>query len=237
MKKLLMIFFILCGYSFSQPHFQPVAPTGLPYIVVVDGATINGLEIAGGSEIGIFDGDLCVGSGIYNDSASIPITTWKGASDYGLEGFTDGDTIIFKIWTFWMNDSIEVVMNPVFSQGDGAFGWGTYSISTLSRVITGINDFQQSADEAKLLVYPNPSNGQVNIILTGVDTSQPFSLNIYSVTGKLIYSFNKMEMNLPDVILRWNGINQSGIKVSSGFYIIQYYNKSEIINKPIIYLK
>jgi len=237
MKKLLLIFFLICGFSFSQTHYQSVAPTGLPYIVVVEEALINGLEVANGSEIGIFDGALCVGTGKYSDSASIPITTWKGAPDYGLAGFTEGDSIIFKIWTFWMDDSLELIMNPQFSQGDGTFGWGTYSISKLNSVITGINDTHQKSNEVNLRVYPNPSNGQVNIILTGVSSSKPFYLNIYSITGKLIYSFNTNGINLPDVVLRWNGINKSGIKVSSGYYILQYFNKSELINKPIIYLK
>ena len=46
-------------------HFTPVSPTGLPYHIVVQQATLNGRVLASSDEIGVFDGATCVGSARY----------------------------------------------------------------------------------------------------------------------------------------------------------------------------
>jgi len=48
--------------------FSPVAPTGLPYHVVAD-LEINNTAVNLGTEVALFDGELCVGATIYNNTA------------------------------------------------------------------------------------------------------------------------------------------------------------------------
>ncbi|RKY55196.1 MAG: hypothetical protein DRP96_12825, partial [Candidatus Neomarinimicrobiota bacterium] len=82
--KISLIGVFLSQLIFGQNHFSVVNPTGLAYHIVLEDLTINGKAAPQGTEIGIFDGDLCVGSAmLYNElNSSIDIVTWQGNSSY-----------------------------------------------------------------------------------------------------------------------------------------------------------
>ncbi len=58
-------------------HFTPVAATGLPYTIVITDAKIDELTIDVGDEIAVFDGETCVGAGIFDGSFNFVLTAWK----------------------------------------------------------------------------------------------------------------------------------------------------------------
>lgn len=119
---------------FGQAHFTPVEPTGLAYHIILEGLTINGKTVPAGTEIGIFDSDLCVGSAIVyaEPISSIGIVTWEGNSSYNLQGFTKGNNITFIIYTQLYQEYVELDATPVYTTGDGTFGYGSYSSVTLN---------------------------------------------------------------------------------------------------------
>lgn len=108
-----------------HPRFQTVPPTGLPYLVIVDEAYLDEEPLSEGDEIGIFDGDLCVGADVVPGEWPLPITTWQGAPDQGLDGFTPGNPIYFLIWGH--DDQEPFVAYPEFTQGNGTFGFGVFT--------------------------------------------------------------------------------------------------------------
>lgn len=70
------------------PHFESVAPTGLPYAIVLDSVRVDGEHLGTGDEVGVFDGDLCVGAVILDGTWPTPVTAWQADEAQGLPGFT-----------------------------------------------------------------------------------------------------------------------------------------------------
>ena len=117
----------------SPVHFISVAETGLPYTIVVTNAIVDETTIAVGDEIGIFDGNLCVGAGLFDGSFNLAITAWEGDDGLGLAGFTTGNEMTFKI--FDTSADLEANTSADFSIGDGTFGYGQFSALTLNGTI------------------------------------------------------------------------------------------------------
>ena len=123
------ILIILAATTIAQGHFESVDPTGIPYVIVFSNSEVTDAILEEGMEIGIFAGDLCVGVDIYDGSENFPITSWEGDDGLGLPGFSYGEEISFRIWL--SQSEIEVVGQDNFIQGNGTFGYGSYSIVEL----------------------------------------------------------------------------------------------------------
>lgn len=135
----LAAFLLLAGSSSAQDHFAPVEGTGLPYAVVVQNATFNGSPLGTGDEIGVFDGELCVGAAVLDGGWPVSITAWQGDPNQGLEGFTSGNPMSFRLWVGASGTDIEA--EATYLTGDGTFGYGFgTNISTLEATQTGAPD-------------------------------------------------------------------------------------------------
>ncbi|MBZ0265902.1 choice-of-anchor D domain-containing protein [bacterium] len=132
----------------GDEHFVAVAPTGQPYAVIVNEANIDGIPINEGDEIGIFDGDLCVGAAIFTEEQGwpFPMTAWEADPGNDLEGFTAGNPIIFKLWD--TDGMMEYDAEADFLAGNGNFGFGPYA-----QVILNAGDVQELFPE--IAVDPN----------------------------------------------------------------------------------
>ncbi len=117
-----------------EHHFMPVPPSGLPYAVIVDSARADEEPLHPGDEIGIFDGELCVGAGTLGDGWPLTITAWQGDPEQGLPGFTVGHAMLFRTFTHPAN--IDAPATPTFSVGDGTFGFGVYSRVSLTSILS-----------------------------------------------------------------------------------------------------
>ncbi|MDD4217056.1 MAG: T9SS type A sorting domain-containing protein [Bacteroidales bacterium] len=69
-------------------------------------------------------------------------------------------------------------------------------------------------------MYPNPSNGLVNITYFGNDKSA--DLAIYDIAGKTVYS---------SIIY---GEQQTSLNLSSGLYSVKISDKSEVLFQKLI---
>ncbi|GAB4335361.1 MAG: hypothetical protein Kow0037_15200 [Calditrichia bacterium] len=120
------------GYSNQGvlSHFTPVDSTGLPYTVILSNAELDGSALEIGDEIGLFDGDLCVGARVFNGIFNFSLTAWRKDDGMGLPGFTPGHPIEVRVWD--RSRSIEAEMDETFQVGDGTFGYGQYSVLAVS---------------------------------------------------------------------------------------------------------
>lgn len=117
----------------SPVHFSPVADTGVTYEVVVNSALLDGVSLDVGDEIGVFDGDLCVGAAVYDASENISITTYQGVPAESKAGFTLGNPVTFMI--FDSSSFLEGTTSASFNIGDGTFGYGLFSAVDLTGTI------------------------------------------------------------------------------------------------------
>jgi hypothetical protein len=123
-------------------HFAPVY-TGNPYLamnIYVTDAKIDGVTLGVGDEIGIFDGDICVGAEVVTGTIA-PYLPLVAATDDPTttekDGFTPGHTISYRLWD--RDQSLEInSVQPTYTQGEGLFSSqgtavvslvGSYSIS------------------------------------------------------------------------------------------------------------
>lgn len=121
-------------------YFLPVSPTGLPYSIIVQNLNLDGHGLSVGDEVGLFqydettESDICVGSYVYEDNSttSFQVVAWEEDEDQGLAGFTSGSNIIIKCWATTFDSTIEISPNIEWSVGNGSYGFGEFSVVTLS---------------------------------------------------------------------------------------------------------
>lgn len=128
MKKFSIIICLLIAFSvsgFSQTHFQ-VVYSGNPYLAMnmyVTEATIDGITVSVGDEIGIFDGEYCVGAGIVTGAIDPYLALVASTDDPGtteVDGFTPGHAITYRLWD--SSEALEVTnVTPTYTLGDGTF--------------------------------------------------------------------------------------------------------------------
>ena len=109
----------------STPHFIPVYQ-GNGYnnmTFFISGATIDGINMESGDEIGIFDGDICVGAGVLTSEIPPVFQMVASADDPTtgeLDGFISGNPIVYRLWDSSDNTEITDVI-PTYTLGDGTF--------------------------------------------------------------------------------------------------------------------
>jgi|GEM_PF-1610690 len=119
-------------FSPGNEPFEPVPPTGLPYNIVLDEVGINDGNLPIGAMIGVFDGELCVGTAFFDGNPSMTIVAWQADPGQNLAGFTPGNSMTFKFHTVWYSEMKNFDASANFIQGNGNFGDGTFSVVELS---------------------------------------------------------------------------------------------------------
>lgn len=208
------------GASCSETHFVPVSPTGLPYTLVITDATIDGIPIAAGDEIGVFDDTLCVGAGVFNGQFNFQLTSWQGDPAYGILGFAVGNTITFRIWSRREGAMRKCEAVAVYSIGNGTFGYGPYSVLALRVFSTYVSDHPLIETESWTLLenYPNPFNLMTAIMYQLVEPAHT-KLTIYNTVGQEITTLVDDFLEAGRHAMYWHGRDQKGSRVGSGIYL------------------
>ncbi|MBT7142511.1 MAG: T9SS type A sorting domain-containing protein [Bacteroidetes bacterium] len=147
---------ILINYGENVPsspvHFISVAANDFPYTLIITDAQLDGSTISIGDEIAVFDGSLCVGSGIFDGTFNFTLTCYEDTSGAGTAGFTDGNSMIFKIYDTSADlDATEV--NAAYDIGDGTFGYGEFSALSLDGTVYQIQEVPVSGGMFSLISF------------------------------------------------------------------------------------
>jgi hypothetical protein len=125
---------LVCG---AGSPFDPVLPTGLPYSIVIESATVDEVDLGQLDEIAVFDGELCVGLVSNPDTYPLQMIAWEGSTEPDLQGFSSGNSMTFKFYEY---DAGEVfTATALYSTGDGTFGFGAYSAVALGYSSLGMD--------------------------------------------------------------------------------------------------
>lgn len=231
----LTIFITVIPPSVSgQTHFQPVDTTGLPYAIVITGVDVFSENLAIGDEIGVFDGELCVGSGVFDGQYNYQFSAWEKNEEYGLEGFTPGDSMTFRIWTMVSGLWQELECSPEFQVGDGTFGYGAYTAASLTVQALEV-DFEGNLQPTQFELdppFPNPFNTRVTFTYDTGPT-EAGTIIVYAVTGEEVYQAAIVGRGK----LEWNGTASGGIAVSSGGYVIVLRSRNHLLARLFTFLK
>ena len=143
----------------NTTHFVFTANTGWSYSIVIDSIIFPELSI--GDEMGVFDGELCVGAVCYDGSFTIGLAAWRDDPQTGdKDGFTDGYPMTFKFYDESAQEEFNV--NVDYTEGDGNFGTGGYSQLTVFPII--IHTITLNTDWNLISSYVTPDDSSIESI-------------------------------------------------------------------------
>ncbi len=224
--QLLTVVNPLIGYELT--YFAPIDATGVYQTVIIENnITINGVPIIIGDEIGIFDGNLCVGAGEYQGT-SLTIPVWLEIdlpNGVHLTGAVRNNPMRFKIYQTLTADTFKAM--PIYHEGStGLFGSQTQTVDTLKAYTYTTQS-----------VFVSPS--RLNLISFNVaplDTAdQEISTMLDDITSLLICQDDEGQYYLPGVTPIWDDIGQTDL--TNGYQI--YYTDAvadTVLNEGFVLL-
>lgn len=144
---------------------------------------------------------------------------------YILDGLKNGQTYYWRVKAKTTDKAV--------SKESGYSGVGRFTVSN----ITDSEEIYTLPVEYKLEQnYPNPFNPSTTISFI-IPEKGNVSLVVYNLLGEKIITLVNQEMNPGNHKAYWNGLNSSGIKVSSGIYIYKLSTNNFTMQKKMILLK
>jgi len=158
----------------------------------------------------------------------------------------------FKVADFEAGSDVEINFQPDFSNllQDSTYDFHVYAIDSSGRrsiqFVFGdqiINDI--AADEITALLpktlqveanYPNPFNPST-IIKFGLPASKRVKLVIYDIIGRKVAMLLNKQMNAGYHSIKWDGRNDLGQDVASGFYIYRVSTDEKVLSRKMILLR
>ena len=135
-----------------------------------------------------------------------------------LDGFTNGDPILFKIMNETIDgaNDVEISLDPALPQHDGLFV--TDGISAIKNLKTGTTSIQDKSN-FRFNIYPNPASDYVC-----VDLQISGKLELFDMHGKMIKTFDVNQ-----------GINQVNVSMlEQGIYFIRISAGNSIKTERLI---
>jgi hypothetical protein len=146
----------------------------------------NGILIPG-DEVGIFDGDVCVGASVYDggsNTMSITVTSMDDPATSETDGFTIGNNFTVKIYS---NGQLFESVQTEYLDGSETFAALETYVGSITDLMTGID--HNAAGQNVLMVAPNPASNSTNITLK-LKTAATVVFSLHQLTGAVILDQN-----------------------------------------------
>jgi hypothetical protein len=201
-------------------HFTPVY-TNNPYLamnIYVKGANLTeGGSLGKGDEIGIFDGDVCVGA----YSLAGPITSYipmKASTDdpttEEIDGFKAGDKIGYR---FWLSAKSKEVSGykVTYSAGDGVFSSQGTAVADFAKLQAEDRSQKVTIPDKYVLLqnYPNPFNPNTTIRY-GIPSDSRVTIKVINIVGQEVTTLINSTQSSG-----YHEINFNAGNLASGIYL------------------
>ena len=182
----------------------------------------SGLQV--GDEIGIFDGEYCVGSAtigmeqIKSGSISITASANEG-SGTSVNGFSTGNAIGLQLYRGNQSCKLEVETlegSKSFEKNGSVF----IKVSASNLPVVQVDN-----SDNLFTVYPNPFTSEITIGVWNPEKTE-VDVAIYSLLGQRIKNLYSAE-NEGQLLLKWDGTNDSGQKMVPGIYLCKVNNETK----------
>jgi hypothetical protein len=169
-----------------------------------------------GDEIGVFDGKYCVGSAtigieqLKSGSISIPASANEG-SGASVNGFSTGNAIGLQLYRGNQSYPLEtetLLVAKSFEKNGSVFLKVSARDLPVVQTDNGPDQFR---------CYPNPFKDELTVEIRNSEEAV-IDVAIYNLLGQKIKNLYK-GTNKGELMLKWNGTNDSGHKVSQGVYL------------------
>lgn len=184
--------------AFFEPAYQNNPYMPMHFILYAE-------ALEAGDEVGIFDGDVCVGASVYdwnNQNMTITVTSMDDPDTESMDGYTPGNFFTVKVYKSGMlyeNVEISSISGPeTFTALENYIGEITETITSTGDALATGNSLQ---------VSPNPADDalRININLTGPADAKISLFHIDGTLERKIYNGNLSE-GTNTVNTRVNGI-------------------------------
>ena len=192
--------------QYFNPAYQnnPYMPM---HIILMTGGILSE-----GDEIGIFDGDVCVGAGVYdgsNPDMAITVTSMDDPDTEPLDGFMQGNEISIRIY----HDGIlHEQVETEFLSGSETFAALDSWVGSLLGLVTGIGE--NEAGPGSLKVAPNPMDDRTLVMVTFPGQGR-VQLELLDLSGTLVREY---PIAVGDGICR---LPLDGADLEAGVYILR----------------
>jgi V8-like Glu-specific endopeptidase len=221
--------------SQSGAYFQK-SFSGNPYSsmnFVLRNLSKSNLNLTSGDEIGIFDGNACVGNFVYDGLDITGVSAGMKDQSSSINGFTPGDTIKFQIWKPADQVLIKNITAVFLNNSSGVYtSQGTALVELQAQLATLEPVIKKEALEIRN--YPNPFVDNTTFEFT-LSENTKVTLEIFDMLGKMIKEITNQEYELGVNTVMWDGTNQNGQKVNPGMYIYYFKAGNHISSNKIIY--
>ena len=177
-----------------------------------------------GDQIGIFDGKYCVGSAtigidqMMSGSISIPASSNDGISE-SVNGFADGHAVDIQLY----RNTQTYKLNKVVVGGTDLFEKnGSLFVKVNSDLLSAVQIVNETE---KFECYPNPFATEITIEIRN-STETDVTVAIYNLVGQQIKQLYK-GTNKGQLILKWNGTNDSNNQVVPGVYLCKMNDETK----------
>jgi hypothetical protein len=129
---LLMVPLIVAAQTPTR-HFRFTSQTGENYAILIRSATLNGVPLAGGDEIGVFTpAGLCVGAVVVTTTGNLGLTAWEDDPQTAdtTDGYENDESMSFRFWH--VATQTELNATATYRIGNGKFGFGSHADVDLS---------------------------------------------------------------------------------------------------------
>ena len=189
-----------------------------------------------GDEIGIFDGSLCVGSGIIMNAGEKYYSFVASADDpttTEIDGFIEGHPLILRIWRPEANTEAYIEKVEFINGSDHLFKpMGTAAIKINTSALTLSHDYEVTTSLGDN--YPNPFSNET-IIPFEVGIEGIVDISVYDILGKKLTTIVHGSLQTGRYTARWNATDERKNRISSGIYICKMIAGSKVyVNKIIV---
>ncbi len=212
-----------------EPRHFKYQRTGLAYGIVLQ-ASEQKLYV--GDEVGVFDGDLCVGASVFTGDYPLVIAAWEGHKKSGLRGFEAGARIGVRVWK--ASDNRELTTIASFANSNES----TFRGSAISVMNIGSTEPRASKPPRFSLHqnYPNPFNPETKIRFV-LPVGSEVSLTIYNLHGQKIRRLDSGYKETGSYEVIWDGRDDHSLAVPSGVYVVRLQANDFIIQNKMTLLK
>ncbi|GEM_PF-2615133 len=202
---------ILAETSYFNPVFKGKGVNHMNVSIV----NLSGTEIQIDDEIGVFDGEQCVGSFKLNNEDTPVISLAASADDYLTQfkdGFVQGNDISLKLFRNGVESDLYVIPvdgNSLTFEKNGTVFLELKSTVTSNSEINN-NDYQLS-------FYPNPFTEVLNISVKSVK-NEIIVVEIYDLSSRKVIQLYKGKTQ-GNINVQWDGADMNGNKVAPGIYL------------------
>ena len=215
----------------TRGHFE-VVYEGNPYLPMLVNAisvTLDGIDMIEGDEVGLFDGELCVGAAVLSGPVSpgsllsVP-ASYDDPNTPESDGLVAGHSILLRVWD--AGGATEHQAEGAFWQSPGVPGDSTYVVQGFvyadiaAESGSGVEDGEEDGIPRETRLHPSFPNpfGPSATLAFDLGSPEVVSLAVYSLDGRKVAELLNGPMESGHHAVAWDGRSDQGYELPSGIY-------------------